>query len=293
MTKSLTISHYPYPVVVGGALVAVATFSAIADAFAVIHHPSAKLLSSSQRQLIPQNTFSQVSPTPLSLHHRPHRHLPYLALQQSNNNNHDNGNNNQEQPQDPLALIAANLNTESLSNGLASALTPWEDLINDSTDGWGLTYADLSPETESTPLGVGFLATNIAYALTGLLLTVQGDVFYGCVTELAGVVSFWYHYSQLKHGQLNSQPVKLALMVDYMTAGAALMCTGFYLLTFPQGFGQIPVEALIAGFGGLTSLGLCWVWEMGYPYLILHSLWHLLSAYAGYTVGQAHIAAFT
>ena len=51
----------------------------------------------------------------------------------------------------------------------------------------------------------------------------------------------------------------------------------------------MPIDALITGAGSIVAISLCWVWEFGYPYLVLHSIWHILSAYTGYLVGQAHI----
>eukprot|EP00554_Chaetoceros_debilis_P003093 CAMPEP_0194085752 /NCGR_PEP_ID=MMETSP0149-20130528/18637_1 /TAXON_ID=122233 /ORGANISM="Chaetoceros debilis, Strain MM31A-1" /LENGTH=259 /DNA_ID=CAMNT_0038768705 /DNA_START=91 /DNA_END=870 /DNA_ORIENTATION=- len=166
-------------------------------------------------------------------------------------------------------------------------LTPIAETIDGLTGEWALSYADLSPETPQTMAGRAFLATNAFYAAAGIILAMNGDWFFGGLTELAGVVSFWYHYSQLEFGQDRTE-VRLALLVDYFTAGAALITGGFYMIDL--GISVVPFDALVSGGAGILALSLCWVWEFGYPYLLLHSIWHILSAYTGYLVGQAHLA---
>ena len=165
-------------------------------------------------------------------------------------------------------------------------LLPIAEAVDEVTGGWALTYADLHPATPRTTIGQAFLATNIFYAAGGLALGVQGDWFYGGLTELAGIVSFIYHYSQLEFGK-NRSEVRLALLVDYFTAGAALICGGIYMIQL--GIDSIPLEALITAVGAAVCLSLCWVWEFGYPYIFWHSLWHILSAFTGYLIGQDHI----
>lgn len=166
------------------------------------------------------------------------------------------------------------------------ALLPIAEAVDEVTGGWALTYADLHPATPRTTIGQAFLATNIFYAAGGLALGVQGDWFYGGLTELAGIVSFIYHYSQLEFGK-NRSEVRLALLVDYFTAGAALICGGIYMLQL--GIDSIPLDALLAAVGASVCLALCWVWEFGYPYIFWHSLWHILSALTGYLIGQDHL----
>ena len=158
--------------------------------------------------------------------------------------------------------------------------------MDDLTGGWGLSYADLSPETETSPLGVTFLATNAFYAAAGLALAMRGELLLGALTEIAGAVSFWYHYSQLKFGQ-NRSEVRLALLTDYVTAGSALILGGSYMVQ--MGVAAVPFAALAAGGLSVACLAMCWVWEFGLPYLFWHSMWHVLSAYTGYVVGQAHM----
>eukprot|EP00984_Skeletonema_dohrnii_P034237 scaffold33510_cov140-Skeletonema_dohrnii-CCMP3373.AAC.3 len=165
-------------------------------------------------------------------------------------------------------------------------LLPIAEAVDEVTGGWALTYADLHPATPRTTIGQAFLATNIFYAAGGLALGVQGDWFYGALTELAGIVSFIYHYSQLEFGK-NRSEVRLALLVDYFTAGAALICGGIYMVQ--MGIDTIPLDALLTAVGASVCLALCWVWEFGYPYIFWHSLWHILSALTGYLIGQDHL----
>jgi len=165
-------------------------------------------------------------------------------------------------------------------------LLPIAEAVDEVTGGWALTYADLHPATPRTTIGQAFLATNIFYAAGGLALGVQGDWFYGALTELAGIVSFIYHYSQLEFGK-NRAEVRLALLVDYFTAGAALICGGIYMIQL--GIDSIPLDALLTAVGASVCLALCWVWEFGYPYIFWHSLWHILSALTGYLIGQDHL----
>ena len=98
-------------------------------------------------------------------------------------------------------------------------------------------------------------------------------------------------------------------MIDYLTAGSALLLGTFYLsqstfdyistLDISQlNFDNIITEinnaptALTGAIGSsiiaVTCLGLCWVWEYGYSYLFWHSLWHGFSALTVYFVGVGH-----
>ncbi len=167
-------------------------------------------------------------------------------------------------------------------------LTPLAEKLDEATGSWALSYADLSPATPQTPAGISFLLTNLGYAVGGISIISQGDLFYGSLVEIAGIVSFWYHFSQLEFGQ-NRSEVRLALLTDYFTAGAALITGGVYMLQL--GLATIPVDTFFVAGASLVALGLCWVWEFGYPYLVLHSIWHILSSYSGYLIGQAHIDA--
>ncbi|GFH43897.1 hypothetical protein CTEN210_00370 [Chaetoceros tenuissimus] len=176
---------------------------------------------------------------------------------------------------------------EERSYNTFGILTPIAKTIDGISGDWALSYADLSPSTPRTIEGRAFLATNVGYALAGIVLALQGDWFFAGLTELAGIVSFWYHYSQLEFGK-DREEVRLALLTDYFTAGSALLTGGFYMID--MGINYVPMDALICGALSIVCLSLCWVWEFGVPYLFWHSLWHLFSAYTGFLIGQAHIA---
>ena len=166
-------------------------------------------------------------------------------------------------------------------------LLPIAEAVDTFTNGWGLSYADLRPVTPRTPVGIAFLLTNILYNAAGIYLLSHADIFYGTLMELAGIVSFVYHYTQLELGKDRSE-VRLALLIDYFFAGSALLTGTYYMIIV--GFGAIPMEALTSAVGAVICLSLCWVWEYGCPYILWHSLWHVLSAYTGYLVGLVHLS---
>ena len=157
----------------------------------------------------------------------------------------------------------------------------------DATDGWALGYADLSPESESTPIGQAFLASNIAYALAGLFLSIQGETILGFLLEVVSIGSFVYHYTQLQASSARDNNVRLALFIDYTLAFTSIFVGLAYLIMDQH---LPPVEGLVSGGIGVACLLACWVWEQGLPYIILHSLWHFFSAYCGYIVGSTHLS---
>lgn len=167
-------------------------------------------------------------------------------------------------------------------------LLPIAKAVDGITGGWGLSYADLRPVTPRTPIGITFLLTNVLYGAAGLYLMTHGDIIYGTFMELAGVVSFVYHYTQLELGKDRSE-VRLALLLDYFFAGVALL-TGIIYILQAGGIMYVPLEASVSAAGAVLCLSLCWVWEYGYPYIFWHSLWHVLSAYTGYVVGLVHLS---
>lgn len=206
----------------------------------------------------------------------------YIFPQNDNNDN----DNEEEKLQSLQKDIAEKYKPSRTYSTFPPILLPLASTLDDLSGEWALSYADLYPSTPRTIEGRAFLATNAAYALSGLILGIQGDWFFAGLTEMAGVVSFWYHFSQLEFGK-EREEVRLALLTDYLTAGAALVTGGFYMADL--GIQGVPVQALFSGAAAIVCLSLCWVWEFGYPYLFWHSLWHLLSAYTGYLVGQAHV----
>lgn len=177
---------------------------------------------------------------------------------------------------------------QDLSVEAFGPLLPLAERVDEWTGGWGLFYADLHPETTTSFAGVAFLLTNLAYAVAGFVLTLQGEILLGTMTECAGAVSFWYHYSQLKYsGQEKNVQVRLALLTDYIFAGSALITGAIYALMI--GPFALPLNALLSAVGAILCLTLSWTWEFGLPYIVWHSMWHILSALTGYLIGQARI----
>jgi len=166
-------------------------------------------------------------------------------------------------------------------------LLPIAEKLDSVSGDWALSYADLTPETPKTPAGIAFLSTNFCYVLSGIILAMKGDFIFGGFTELAGAVSFWYHYSQLEYGQ-NRSEVRLTLLIDYLSALTAIVIGLFYITQ--MGLSEIPFNAILSSGIAVGCLSLCWVWEYGVPYLFWHSLWHIFSAYTGFLIGESHIA---
>ena len=54
--------------------------------------------------------------------------------------------------------------------------------------------------------------------------------------------------------------VRLALLTDYFTAGAALLTGGYYMAD--MGISAVPFTAVISGGAAIVCLSLCWVWEV-------------------------------
>jgi hypothetical protein len=190
---------------------------------------------------------------------------------------------NQERKQGK-PLLSSQIVGPQLEESPAKVLLPLARALDESTDGWALDYADLSPDTPTTPAGIGFLATNLAYTICGLLLVIHGNVLLGILTELASVASFAYHFCQLKLGK-NQPVVRVALLVDYVVAAATLLAALVYIIQV--GIQNVPLEGIIASILAVVFLFLSWVWEEGIPYVINHGLWHLLGAYGGFIIGQS------
>jgi hypothetical protein len=184
--------------------------------------------------------------------------------------------------------------TASSSSSLTLVVDEWtrpiQSALDSTLDGWVLSYADLRPDHATTLIGASFLATNLAYLLVGLLLTVQGDAVLGLLTDVTAVASFMYHYTQLEAaGQMSQQTVRLALLTDYACAAVTMGTASVYLLSDSFATDSLPMDALVAATVSLAFLGLSWVNEKGRPYMFYHSLWHFFSAYAGYLIGTQHV----
>jgi hypothetical protein len=169
---------------------------------------------------------------------------------------------------------------------LPLSLRPLATQLSSFTTGRAFTYADLSPETPTSPVGFAFLCTNFGFNIGGLSLVAHGDYCLGSVIEIAGLFSILYHYQQLSYPE-PSKEVQVALLCDYCIASVAIVTGLVYALQV--GVLQLPVEALASSTLAVLCLLLGWVWEFGYPYIFFHSLWHIFGAFAAFSVGQAHI----
>lgn len=200
-----------------------------------------------------------------------------------------NPNPNVEQEEKKRAFqndIAEKLEYDQRDYENFGPLIPIAKKLDEATGDWALSYADLHPSSPKTLEGQLFLATNALYAIVGMYLGAKGDFFFGALTELAGIVSFWYHFTQLELGK-DRMEVRLALLTDYFTAGIALITGVVYCIQ--MGITSVPFNALVTGILSAICLSLCWVWEFGIPYIFWHSLWHIFSACTGFLIGQAHL----
>mmetsp|Transcript_7931 Transcript_7931/g.16092 ORF Transcript_7931/g.16092 Transcript_7931/m.16092 type:complete len:288 (-) Transcript_7931:32-895(-) len=185
-------------------------------------------------------------------------------------------------------------NLEELTTGSASliiskaenVIMPAADALDEATGGWAMSYADLHPENTSTPVGQAFLASNIAYAAAGTALSMQGDLFLGLLIELVSVASFAYHYTQLDKDS-KTDTVRFALFIDYVMAFTSIFVGLGYMLMD----GQLPpIDGVISAAVGMSFflLGLT-VCAEGMAYVVVHSLWHVFSAYCAYVIGNTHL----
>ena len=191
-------------------------------------------------------------------------HILSTCQMSHSSNNNEQATVSQSQSQSrPKTKSRSDLRAEDIANRNISSefngyVLPIAQAIDSVTGGWALSYADLSPENENTIGGQLFLATNIVFAVVGIILSLQGDWLFGGLTEIAGIVSYWYHYSQLKFGQ-NKSEVRLALFTDYITAGAALITCSVY--TFQLGLeNSIPMDVFIIAISSIICLLLGWIW---------------------------------
>lgn len=168
-----------------------------------------------------------------------------------------------------------------------TVIMPAADALDEATGGWALSYADLHPENTSTPVGQAFLASNIAYAAAGTALSLQGDLFLGLLIELVSVASFAYHYTQLDK-QSKNDTVRFALFIDYVMAFTSIFVGLGYMLMD----GHLPpIDGVISAVVGMSFflLGLT-VCADGMAYVVVHSLWHVFSAYCAYVIGNSHLS---
>jgi hypothetical protein len=156
---------------------------------------------------------------------------------------------------------------------------------------WALTYADLTPYSEKDIIGFLFLSTNVLYFIAGLQLyfdstrllafgeNTSGEfvAFFSVIIDIAGLLSSSYHYYQLNCGPNNSRVIK-ALLLDYAVAFLAVMIFVVDLFLCHSAL-EYPIALLLA-VSSITCLLASWKFEYGIPYMLLHGMWHILSAVA-------------
>ncbi len=155
-------------------------------------------------------------------------------------------------------------------------------------------YADctnLGPNAERSVLGILFLGTNLPYLLVGVQL--MGDRPEYNLLNAAGVISFVYHYFQLKLGPGRIE-VRRALFVDYITAIQASFLYGLDCLELlvnlrDPATGQLSTTSVLPFVAGVIALLCLWrsavVDSNGKKYIFWHGLWHLFGAYVAFEVG--------
>ena len=170
-------------------------------------------------------------------------------------------------------------------SAIQSFVEPIQDTLDDSSE-FILSYADLRPDSSLTIPGQAFLATNLFYAVTGIAVAMQGDLYFGFLVELCAIASFGYHYTQLEaRGETKAPAVRLAVLVDYVCAFFSLSTALIYLL---MGLTDASVETFVACALAIGFLFLSWIYETGRPYMFFHSLWHIFGAYGGFLIGSLH-----
>ena len=155
--------------------------------------------------------------------------------------------------------------------------------------GWIFTYSDVRPLNLSSPQSVAFLATNLAFAATGAAIGTSGsDPLLGCLVELAGVASVYYHSAQCAFGGTSRPVVQFAMLVDYLVALPTLLTGVLYAAELPAE--ALPAHAVALALASFAALVGGWFWTGPQQYMLIHGLWHVLVAAAGYDLALAHAA---
>lgn len=196
----------------------------------------------------------------------------------------------------PWTDVNALKRSTSLPPGLLSVIQTWvepiQNKLDDVSSGYILSYADLRPDSPTTGPGKAFLATNLGYLAVGLILTMQGDLWLGTLTEICAAASYMYHYTQLEaRGDLKAPTVRLAVLIDICFALLSMAtATVYWIYTMLFAYTDtLPnLDILVSVVLSLSFLGLSWVYEKGRSYMFFHSLWHIFGAYTGFLIGSAH-----
>jgi len=180
---------------------------------------------------------------------------------------------------------------DALGEKVALASSSLERVTNATVVSWAFNISDTRPFSPREPIGAIFLATNMGYFVSSAYFfqtaSTPGFYFSGLI-DLAGVVSFFYHYTQLQLGPWRSE-VKLALLLDYVVAITSVISVLAILSSFVKS-GYISeshvIEATACGSLSLVFLFASW-FQQSLNYLVLHGLWHLISSIAVYKLAEA------
>lgn len=258
----------------------------------------------------------------LAFHHRHIKKIPVLpsqrqfSLHQQQKSDEDKENSQQLGPIRALAQtlgkyisqqqsLVENLlgrssgreDNDATKGPLRTIAQPIVDALNEKTGGFAFRYADTSPFNETTMIGILFLLTNGLYFLAANSLRENEQIGQSVLLDCAGIVSTWYHWSQLHFGH-NRDEVRIALLTDYLIAFLAINGTLIEILIWgnrlfglvgnhPEG---VSFACIVYGCLGVSSLLGSWVYDRGLPYIALHGTWHVFSALCAAEIGmQLHL----
>ena len=163
-------------------------------------------------------------------------------------------------------------------------LAPLAQLIDARTGGWGLSYADTSPYSDKTIVGLLFLATNFFFVWAGINLFHANNYVLSASIEVSGLASFYYHWCQIHYGPKRDE-VRVSLLIDYITAFITINLTFFEIVLLAMRIFDstdqtflLASEPILYGVLGIFCLLGSWAFEYGLPYIILHGFWHIFSA---------------
>lgn len=147
-------------------------------------------------------------------------------------------------------------------------------------------YADVRPFTEKDPESLLFISTNIVFFAVGASLqTTGGAPAFGLLTDLAGVASTAYHYTQCAVGGSTRPAVQAMLLLDYAFAVPSV----FAALAYAAELGDaLPSSAVWLGVAATAALAAGWIWDAPRQYFVIHGAWHVLGALAIYEMAAAH-----
>jgi hypothetical protein len=198
----------------------------------------------------------------------------------------------QAQYNDPLATT---LNQLRMTNVVRTV----QKFLDTISDGWVLSYANLYPDTPTTIAGQIFLLTNVFYVMIGYIFVQQfNNLYFGLLCEFVAMLSYNYHYQQLANIDRNA--VRLSLLCDYIGSFTIILIGLYYVILEPLllyvlseqstsvDLQILQFECVICSIVSILFLLSSWIYEAGKPYMTLHGMWHISSAYTGYLIGTYH-----